>query len=588
MRGEGNTSFWSRCLAQLRLAEKLSLRAHLILAFFTVSVIPVLVASYIAATTIQDAFQSNLSNWLEEAVRFLATEVAEARDESAKAAGIVAGALHAEQTADNDPGQEARVFAELLTSVGYDVVTVYDDTGKVAMSSGVKLTWTLPQQDRSGIVVAERNGAPTLMVASSHSFDWNGKRQHVIVANIIDDDLFGITRALSSLDVQVYRVIGGKAVPVSERPDRPAQPVADRIVEKLGQGESSDTNLDDNDSDETLAAFAPLRDENGQLVGIVAGRLAGTSALFESLGQWGIFAGLASVSALVALGVALLMSHRIARPVRALTHGVSAISGGDYAIRVEAEGGREIGELAAGFNSMAEQLERLRAMESEMRKRSQFAALGEAAAVIAHEIRNPLGIIKTSSEVVRMKSKLGPSEARLVGFVLDEVDRIDRLVQDMLEYVRPNEMRRDKLDLNALVTRAFEVCGPSIAHHKAEARLQLASGPLMVEGDRDRLHQVFLNLIVNALEAMEDGGTIAVTTGKDKIQAVVRFSDTGRGMSQEVRERIFDPFFTTKTRGTGLGLAKVQSIIEELGGKIVVTSQSGEGAQFTLSLPLAN
>jgi signal transduction histidine kinase len=221
-----------------------------------------------------------------------------------------------------------------------------------------------------------------------------------------------------------------------------------------------------------------------------------------------------------------------------------------------------------------------------MRQSQQLAAFGEAAAVIAHEIRNPLGIIQTSAQVVRMKSSLAPAEDRMIGFVLEEVARIDTLVQDILDYVRPRDLEREPLDLREIVSHVTEVARPALAERGISDYVVPCGVALPVAGDRDRLHQAFLNLILNAMDAMPDGGRLRIVEELGDGVARISIADQGIGMSDAVKKRAFDPFFTTKMRGTGLGLAKVQAIIGEHGGSITCESTPGHGTTFTISLAI--
>ncbi|EEF24597.1 two component histidine kinase, putative [Ricinus communis] len=236
---------------------------------------------------------------------------------------------------------------------------------------------------------------------------------------------------------------------------------------------------------------------------------------------------------------------------------------------------------------MTRQLERLRQMEGEMRRREQLAALGEAAAVIAHEIRNPLGIIKTSSQLVAQRTYLAPPDERLLGFVLDEVGRIDRLVTEVLDYVRPNRPTMRLALLDGIVRKAIDFMMPELEKRNITANVELADH-IAVDADADQIHQVIINLVLNAMEAMPEGGalTVKVEADQETTEAVLTVADTGIGMEPDVVHRMFDPFFTTKTKGTGLGLAKVLSVIEHHGGAITCTSALENGTSIVIRLPL--
>ena len=564
---------------------RLSLKWRLIFAFLAVSVMPVLVSTYIAASAIQGVFQSNLEQWVSEAALFLLNQVSESQQEAAQVASKVETTLRQAQLNDLQASDAALPFADLLNSAGYDFVQLSDDAGNVVFSSpGVKLAISDTETRPEWILSAEIKGRPALLGGARRHFPLGGKPYSIIVANSVDGTLFGPPSKRTSLDARVYPIVDGVLrYDANVEADREPIAVPSDTLQALIQRGANGVVLDSGDGVITTA-FAGLYGPNGDLLGVIVCRLSGATAAFEEVGQWGFFAGLALIAGTLALIVAIFISSRITRPLRALTDGVRLVAGGDYGARVQEDGGRELAELGSGFNAMAEQLDRLKCMEAEMRQKQQFAAFGEAAAVIAHEIRNPLGIIKTSSQVVRMKSRLAPTEDRMIGFVLEEVRRIDNLIQDILDYVRPRELQHEPIDLRDVVSNVAEAMRPALAERGIHEVVISSAEPLTVMGDRDRLHQALLNLVLNAMDAMPDGGRLRIVQERQNGLAKISIVDQGVGMAEEVRQRAFDPFFTTKTRGAGLGLAKVQTIIRDHGGSITCDTAPGRGTTFTICL----
>lgn len=569
-------------------ASRLSLKWRLIFAFLAVSVMPVLVSTYMAASAIQSVFQSNLEQWISEAALFLLNEISETQDEAGRAASTVATTLGQRPADDLQPADAARPFAELLNAVGYDFIQLSDAAGNVVFASpGVKFAISDSETRSEWVLSAAIHGRPALLVGARRHFQVGGKSYSIIVAKPADETLFGPPNKHTSLDVRVYPIIDG-VLRYDTEGEATRQPISvpsdtfASLVRHVTQGAL----LNSGDGVITTA-FAGLYGPKDDLLGVVVCRLSGATAVFEEVGQWGFFIGLAMLAGTLALVVAIFISSRIIQPLRELTHGVRSVAGGDYGARVQEAGSRELAELGSGFNAMAEQLDRLRCMEAEMRRKQQLAAFGEAAAVIAHEIRNPLGIIKTSSQVVRMKSRLAPAEDRLLGFVLEEVRRIDNLVQDILDYVRPREVQHESIDLRDVVSNVAEATRPALAERGIHEVLVPCADPLTVMGDRDRLHQALLNLVLNAMDAMPDGGRLRIVEERQDGLATISIADQGVGMTDEVRQRAFDPFFTTKTRGAGLGLAKVQTIIGDHGGSITCDTIPGRGTTFTIRLAVA-
>src|SRR2546428_3310782 len=239
-----------------------------------------------------------------------------------------------------------------------------------------------------------------------------------------------------------------------------------------------------------------------------------------------------------------------------------------------------------------------------MKERDRLAALGEMAAGLAHEIRNPLGAIKGAAQYLD-PSALGEGDAEILQIIVEEVNRLDGVVAQFLAYSRPSNTP-DKLtqtDLNDVLARTMKLIENSVP---ANVRLELSLEPEIprILGDAEQLKQVFINLALNAVQAMPDGGRLTVRSRRPKQpielglsdaspryaadQVEVRFADTGAGIPEEAKDRIFIPFYTTKSKGTGLGLAISQRIVKAHGGSIEVQSRLGEGSEFILRFPSAN
>jgi signal transduction histidine kinase len=244
-----------------------------------------------------------------------------------------------------------------------------------------------------------------------------------------------------------------------------------------------------------------------------------------------------------------------------------------------------------------------------MKERDRLAALGEMAAGLAHEIRNPLGAIKGAAQLLLPPpgdAQEGappppPESQQFLGIIVEEANRLNRVVSQFLDYARPFRGELAPLDLNDVVRKtAALVTPPPLPGHEADTRpppvevvLSLAEELPRVRGDAEQLRQVFLNLAINAVQAMVEGGKLTISTsvrkggrrGTPAQLLEVRFRDTGPGIPQNVLKNLFIPFYTTKEKGTGLGLPISQRIIENHGGTIEVRSRMNVGSTFTVVLP---
>ncbi len=229
----------------------------------------------------------------------------------------------------------------------------------------------------------------------------------------------------------------------------------------------------------------------------------------------------------------------------------------------------------------------VRRLQDEIRRKEKLAAIGGLAAGVAHEIRNPLSSIKGIASYYKSKFEDGSEDKEMAGVMIEEVDRLSRVISELLEFARPTKLKKKLSDMNELLKHSTRLVEQEAAAKKVDIQLNLTSDPVKAGGDPDRLTQCFLNLFLNALQAMESGGRLIVSssTGIDG-NIIIDIKDNGSGISPEDLSKIFDPYFTTKPKGTGLGLAIVHKIIEAHQGQIKVRSTIGQGTVFSIILPL--
>jgi len=295
----------------------------------------------------------------------------------------------------------------------------------------------------------------------------------------------------------------------------------------------------------------------------------------------------ALLAAAVGVGAAVV-AQRLLLPIRTLTEGVKAVAAGDLSREVEVRSGDEIGMLAREFNAMAASLDRQR---RELLRAERLAAVGRISAQITHEIRNPLNAIGLNAELLAEELAGAPGvpdeHRQLVAAIGREVDRLHAVTEEYLRFARLPQPALGREDLNELLAVLADFLRPELAAARVEVRLELADGLPAVRADEGQLRAVFLNLLRNSREAMPGGGTVWLRTRAVPEGVEAEVADTGSGISAEALPRIFDPFFSTKERGTGLGLAYTQQVIQEHGGTIRCDSQPGRGTRFTVRLPAA-
>jgi len=255
--------------------------------------------------------------------------------------------------------------------------------------------------------------------------------------------------------------------------------------------------------------------------------------------------------------------------------------------------------LARSHRELQEQTRLLLEKEAQLHRADRLSALGQLSAGLAHEIRNPLGAIKGAVEILEEDYPAGHPKAEFYAIILKEVKRLNDVVTNFLNFARPVSMRFVPVDVREVLASLEGLVSGEARAHRVQIRTSFHVGPSRVMADEALLKQAFLNIMLNALEAMPDGGELAISTRvadpktvgvmdsddrEEWLEAV--FDDTGTGIPEEHVGRVFDPFFTTKKDGTGLGLAITYRIIENHRGIIRVTSQPGKGTTFIITLPV--
>jgi signal transduction histidine kinase len=302
-----------------------------------------------------------------------------------------------------------------------------------------------------------------------------------------------------------------------------------------------------------------------------------------------IVAGAGAV-AICAVSIGAL-AYFIQRPMVELQEKIAQVSEGNLDVAVSfSNRNDEIGDLGRNFNHMMQQLresreEIERLHSTQMSRAEHMATLGEMAAGLAHEIRNPLAGIAGVIEIIgRDLPSTSPARA-VVKDVRQEIVQINRILTDLLETARPHPPQICRSNLNTTVEHAVMLARQQVLSRPIRIELQQAPDLPEVEHDSDQIHQVLLNLLLNAVQSMESAGTVRVEIGSRDDHASVVVSDTGRGIPPQNLANIFRPFYTTKGNGTGLGLSLARRIVEEHHGRIEVSSVVGKGSRFEVMLP---
>ncbi len=413
----------------------------------------------------------------------------------------------------------------------------------------------------------------------------------VMVGHLFNNDFSLVDRIKEVAGVDTVTIFFGDLRVSTNVPDEQGQRAVGTRVSQLVRDETLVNGADFTGTafvvnENFITRYIPLNDHQGSIVGMLY--VGARQASFLKLRQE--FYGIISVTALgsifLAVMIAIPISRSITRPIADLVEAHEKVARGDRTVSVPVEGTGELAVLARSFNSM---VETLRTTEQQLIQSEKLASVGQLAAGVAHEINNPLGTILLFSDIMRKELPSDDARRDDLQMILNETTRCKTIVSDLLNFARQNEVLAQTTDVNALLNQTIEEINIQPIFEKVQIIPRLEPTLPNIQADPAQLKEVFINIMTNAAEAMEEGGYLTITTAPTADETIkIAFQDTGCGIPEENLSKIFTPFFTTKPigKGTGLGLAIVYGIIKMHRGQIDVQSEIGAGSTFTITLPV--
>jgi signal transduction histidine kinase len=363
------------------------------------------------------------------------------------------------------------------------------------------------------------------------------------------------------------------------------------IDQARASGSPADTLITAADGESVNLTAFPLKPANGPAIAVLL--IANSRKQLVEAQQHirAIAYGVASVGILVAILISLWTAARVSRPVEQLAKAARQVAAGDWEVQVPVASKDEVGQLATAFNRMTRELagQRERLVQSE-----RVAAWRELARRLAHELKNPLFPLQLTVENMIRAKKVSPEMfeevfAEGATALTEEIANLKAIIGRFSDFSKMPKPQVSELDLRDLLTRVARLYQPTLEQreHPIQVVSKLPAESLSVSVDPELMHRAFSNLVLNAMDAMPEGGTLTITAARHGTQVRTTIADTGHGMTAEECERLFTPYYTTKQAGTGLGLAIVQSVIADHHGAIVVESHPGKGTAFVIDLPAA-
>jgi two-component system NtrC family sensor kinase len=361
-----------------------------------------------------------------------------------------------------------------------------------------------------------------------------------------------------------------------------------------------------------LTAYEPIKSVSGRIIGILYVGTLEKPYLDTANRVMRTFAIMAALCVVFLLSVLYFSTSRMIRPLQRMAAATQEIAKGTLSHRVEVNSRDEIGALAESFNQMTDHLreaneklvewgktlekkveertQELREIQAHLIQSEKLASIGKLAAGVAHEINNPLGGILIYSHLILEDTPKGSPHCENLKKIVRETTRCKEIVKGLLDFARPKEPQMVPTDIHELLDKCLALMESHALFQNIRIEKSYAPVCPRIIADSGQLQQVFMNIILNAAEAMNGNGTLTLRTSLDPVcqEVAVEIADTGHGIKEEDKRRLFEPFFTTKEvgKGTGLGLAISYGIVKKHQGTIDVRSEAGQGAAFTVRLPL--
>jgi len=404
------------------------------------------------------------------------------------------------------------------------------------------------------------------------------RHYRLVLGTLFDRDLLANLSSMSGLKTRLFYPHDGdfaKAFSAEAQPLKLRLPPS--AYRELSQRHDYYSDVAENG--EYWGLYTPVTDSGGHVEAILFSGLKRHGGDRFLTDQAAVSLAVALLGTLLAGITGLLLSRLVVRPVTLLREGVMKVAAQDFRASVPIAWHDEVGDLAHAFNSMASSLREARDHQRQEFQRDKIAALGELSLALAHEIRNPIGVINTAAKLLE-KSDSPERRAELHRMIREECQRLDQFLKDFQQLARHRKPQLELIDPAAPLDRALQLM--LAGRDTVSLQRAYSHGEVRICADAELLQQAWFNLLRNALEAMEEKGELRVGSYIDGDEVVLFLQDSGPGIPLELMTRLFEPFYTTKSQGSGLGLTLANTLVEASGASLELVPDRGPGARFAM------
>jgi len=564
------------------------LQRKVVNAILILVVVPMLVAAFAASEWVSKNFEERLQRWIEDSARVGETWLRAYQNDATMLGSVLR----------DDPEYVARLYSgnadavkqpvdRIARELNLNFLQVYTgQQGLLYTSVPMRLQslWE-PGQTQAVMKVAEKKHTLLAAVGITPIPQRGKPAYYLVLGGLLNQDFINEVNALTGLKTKLYYREGSRFFDAFTESNRTVElkELPKEAMQQLIRQKKPYYSLSA-EGGHYRGQYTPVVDSEGRVEAILFSGLERRG--FEELltNRLLLFVGITLVGVSISILVGVFLSRIVVRPVEHLRNGVMQLAAQNFNASVPATSDDEVGDLAKAFNAMAVRLREARDEQQQRFQRDKLAALGELSASLAHEIRNPIGVINTSAAMLD-KAEKTDKRAELTKMIREESSRVASLVQDFLQFSRHRHPDFSVIDPALPIERALATAVAGHEHVRIDK--QLNHDDVKIRADAGLLQQAWGNILTNAVQAMGDSGELLIESRVRDRMVELAVEDSGPGILPEIMPRLFEPFFTTKEQGTGLGLSIANSLIEANGGRLEVQPPRRGGARFVMHFPIA-
>jgi len=563
------------------------LQRKVLVVILTIVVVPMLGAGMIAARWVSLHFEHRLEQWIVEAARVDRIWLKGYQNDAMMLGrGLAANARYTEALAHGRAAPPAS-WRRISRSLGLRLIQVYGPDGRLLYSSSslrIVGYWN-PAQRQAVLRVVDRHRDILAAVGVTAIAVPKRGVYHLVLGGLLNRHFIKELSQITGLDTRLYYRAGGtRYLDVLSRPNH-AIALTGLSLRTMRRLLSRRPDYDVSaDTGRFRGLYTPIADSSGHVEALVFNGLKrrGLDAFITNRGA--LFLAISLVGILIGSLTGFLLSRIVIRPIEHLRNAVMSLAGQNFDAKVPVYADDELGDLGRAFNAMALRLREARDDQQQRFRQDKLVALGELSAALAHEIRNPIGVISAAAILLDKPGQEEAKQVELKRMIREESARVAALTGDFLKLSRNRPPTAGILDPSIPLKRAL--AGILAVHPNIQVTETLLHGPARMLGDGELLQQAFTNLLTNAAEAFSGkAGHIMLSSVIENDQMTISIEDNGPGIDAAIMPRLFEPFFTTKAQGTGLGLSIAAALVEANGGTLTAEAGTQDGARFVMRFP---